>query len=132
MNPPDPLFRELEPPPGGLAQLRARIEADERQHARWRWALVAVAILAIIGAAIAIPLALRQPALPEAAQQAAAPLPSPAHPAGEHLGLSTPQAEPAVVIPQPGRSAALKQIEVSHPDVVLYLHASKSTPREAP
>ena len=63
----------LEPPPGGLAKLRARLDGDDRKRARWWWLAVPV-----VAAALALVLVGRRSPPSPAAPIASALLPDPA------------------------------------------------------
>jgi hypothetical protein len=71
----DPHLPWLEPPPGGLTRLRARLDAEERRaHRRhtWAWSLPAAAALALLLLWLAWP----APAPPPPSPLAAADLPA--------------------------------------------------------
>jgi hypothetical protein len=106
MSPRDDLrdvFRELDPPPGGLAALRARIDARSR---RGRW----IALPALATAAAIVFAVVSRPA----------PAPLPWDPTLQSLGLEAPPAEP-VTLPDSRRGdTALMRVETGTPGVTFY------------
>ncbi|MDC0720226.1 hypothetical protein [Nannocystis bainbridge] len=116
------MFVVLDPPPGGLARLRARRDAPVR--ARWPW-LLAGAGLATAAAVLA--LSLRPVEVP-------APLPAPVaapvdliagrtdlHPAWIGLGRVAPPTEPLQLAPELGGALASRRVALPRQDVVLYM-----------
>ncbi len=99
------LFRQLEPPPGGLALLRERLET-RRQRRAW---LVGVPAFAAAACAVLV-LALRQPA-PDPVREGLL-----ADPLVHSLGLRPAQADVAAAEGQ----TALTQVPSANPHVAIY------------
>jgi hypothetical protein len=111
MNAPrDNLFETLDPPPGGLTRLRARLASERRRRVR---AGFAGAVLAAGGAAaLAVGVALG-PAQP------AAPWPE-FSPLRIRLGLAPPPSEPLSLPPEAQSTVALVRVPSSTERVALY------------
>ena len=116
------LFEELEPPRGGLADLRARIETDRRRRVR-RWQLqgaAAAAAVLVVAVLVFFPPSDRP-----------APLVAEFSPSLIRFGLGDAPAEPVTIpIGNRGEMAALR-VPVDDQRVVLYLVApSQVEPEE--
>lgn len=112
---PKKLFESLEPPRGGRAQLRARIERDARRNAalrRARFALGGVAVI-VIAALFAMNADRRGNArLPEFER------------ARVSLGLAEPPTEPFTIAAGQGDRVAARRVELNSDRVIFYLVAS--------
>jgi hypothetical protein len=108
-----PLFRELAPPPGGLARLRDRLEAAEAR--RRRLALGWGAASALAAAALALVVTLtpqgQAPALPPLALRS---------PALVRLGIQSPPDAPVTVPPEARARIAVSAVPVTDPGVIYY------------
>jgi hypothetical protein len=101
------LFRSLDPPPGGLALLRARLSRSRRRRAWW------IAVPAAAAACAAQFIALRpRPPEPLVLQLAGDPF-------AQALGLAPVAAEVAVPPSAAGRSA-VHGVATSNPNVLVY------------
>ena len=118
----DRVFERLEPPSGGLRDLRTRIEADRRRRLRmWRLQGAAAAALGLVVAVLGFVLASPRPA----------PLRNDLGPTAVRLGLVAPPVE-AVVIPPHSRAAmAARQVPMDDDRVVFYLVAPLEAETEA-
>lgn len=131
-------LEKLEPPPGGLDRLRARMVAAERPQAAssprplaWIATAAAAASVLVVAALATLerPAARRVPeaaAPPPAAVLAAAPatrLPG-FHPALATLGLEPLPSEPVTVGAEAAGSVALRRVPVADERVVFYLVAT--------
>ncbi|PCC75414.1 hypothetical protein SAMN02745121_03859 [Nannocystis exedens] len=130
------MFVRLDPPPGGLTRLRARLDAPA--PARWPWWLVGAGLAA---AAPLLALSLRTAELPSAAPApvvAAAPAPVPAaapvdliagrtdlHPAWIGLGRLAPPSEPLQLAPELAGALASRRVALPRQDVVFYMLDAK-------
>ena len=111
----DDVFAVHAPPPGGLAELRARIAADERP--RWRWALGGGLALGLASAAVlALVLTPGEARSPWLADAVAA-----RDPGLVALGLAEPAGR-VTVAPGAGSVAAVQRVETGV-DGVLYYRA---------
>lgn len=111
-----PLFARLEPPPGGLADLRRRIAAEEAAQARlrgWRWA---VGGLATAAAVVALALLSTRPPAPTWVDAPALA----GDPGLVALGRGPAPREPVTLAPDAGPGAALRRVETATPGVVYY------------
>ncbi len=111
------LFAALEPPPGGLTRLRARL--SERRASAWRPVLVVASALAFV---VAGTLTTRMPQPPVDLFPAVLGDPG----ASVAMGLDLPQAEPVAIT---GGAAGLLRLQSGNPQVVMYRLA---TLEEAP
>ncbi|WAS99147.1 hypothetical protein [Nannocystis punicea] len=122
------MFVVLDPPPGGLARLRARRDAPV--PARWPWWLAGAGLAA---AAAVLALSLRPAELPSPA-----PAPAPAaapvdlvagrtdlHPAWIALGRVAPPSEPLQLAPELTGALASRRVALPRQDVVLYMLDAK-------
>lgn len=114
------LFEELEPPPGGLASLRARIETDHRRQRRLR--VVMATAVTIVGLVVGV--FYLQPPTPTATMGA----PTIDLIAGAQndpgliaLGLAPLPSETVTVRSPDGRRAATQHVPTTNDDVVFYL-----------
>ncbi|MFZ6184597.1 hypothetical protein [Nannocystis pusilla] len=121
------MFVVLDPPPGGLARLRARRDAPAPP--RWPWWLAGAGLAA---AAAVLALSLR----PAAPPTPAAPTPAPApvdliagrtdlHPAWIGLGRVAPPPEPLQLAPELAGALASRRVALPRQDVVLYMLDTK-------
>lgn len=98
-------FEDLRPPPGGLVQLRGRLDA--RRRPVWPWVLVATAALALVllRPSTTAPLVVEDVGLVA-------------------LGLAGPSGEPVWVPASAAERVAVARVETGDPKVVLYQVAS--------
>ncbi|MBN1774015.1 MAG: hypothetical protein JXB32_22340 [Deltaproteobacteria bacterium] len=141
------VFERLEPPPGGLARLRARMAEAERPRTAsplrplaWVAAAAAAASLVVVAA-----LAAREGTVPRPGPVAAAPVPAPTvviaaapparlpgfHPAFAALGLEPLPSEPVTVSAETAASLALQRVPLEDDRVVFYLVATVQGSRSA-
>ena len=113
------LFEPLEPPPGGLTRLRARL--GERRAPAWRPVLVAASALAFVVVGTLTSRA------PQPADLYSAVRSDPE--AAVAMGLDTPQAEPAAIT---GGAAGLLRLKSSNPQVVMYRLATLPSVEQDP
>jgi hypothetical protein len=121
---PDGIFTPLEPPPGGLTALRARLQRE--RSSRWR----PITGLGVAAAALAAAFLLvaRRPADPPAARLVEAVV-AQHYPTLVALGLAPLPAEPVTLLSPDGAPAAtLRRVPVASPGIVFYL-AQKTGPR---
>lgn len=115
------LLPDLPPPPGGLARLRARLDAEEAQRARrwWWWAGLAAPLSAATAAAL-VWLPHRPPLEPTSLGASPAQLALTASPALARLGLVAPADDVARVTPGAGGEVAVIAVPVATPGVSYY------------
>ena len=107
------LFREMEPPPGGLATLRTRLERQGRRRGGWvRWVGAGLAVLASVLIALWGPWFTAPTAPIEMAMVD--------HPAFI-VATNSVAAEPVTVLQQYQRQTVVQRVTVSDRRVVLYL-----------
>jgi hypothetical protein len=107
------LFEVLDPPPGGIAKLRERLDADDRSMSRVkRFAFVAAPALAI---AAAVLLVMNQPRVPDLVGAAKA------HGGVDEVALGLSNAQQAsVVIAPTSNNAGLVPVKTENPNVSFY------------
>lgn len=113
----DPVFRRLDPPPGGLADLRRRLAAERSAEAsarRWRGPLM---IAGLAAAALVVIAVLPRAPAPRAGwlEDATAA----GDPALAALGLAPAPTAPVTLAPGAGL-AAVQRVETATPGVVYY------------
>ena len=118
------MFERVDPPSGGLATLRARLDAEERRTRSARWWLAGAAVAAIATVAV-----LFGPGLVTSSQVATfASLPGAREmgPALIAVGLAPPASEP-VSVPSSARNAtAVQRVPLATDDVVFYWVATRN------
>jgi hypothetical protein len=126
------MFVLLDPPPGGLARLRARRDAPS--PARWPWWLAGAGLAP---AAVVLALSLRPaelPAPPPAPASAPPPAAAPVdlvagrtdlHPAWIALGRVAPPSEPLQLAPELTGALASRRVALPRQDVVFYMLDAK-------
>ncbi len=117
MNP-DPLFETLEPPPGGLPSLRARLRAEQRRavlrRRAWATSIAAGAAAAVVAAAIVLapgPSSRQTPSLPD-------------DPALAALALTDVESASVQVPDESLGAVAVERVPLSTTNVVYYRVAS--------
>lgn len=119
MNDRDERFFELlDPPPGGLTRLRARIDGDRRRRATLRLAWSGAAATLLIAAAVTLALS-----IPRSKQESDPRF----RRARIHLGLAAPPSEPMVVPEENRHLAAARRVPLPDDKVVFYRVASLET-----
>ncbi|MCY0994712.1 hypothetical protein OV203_46735 [Nannocystis sp. ILAH1] len=123
------MFVVLDPPPGGLARLRARRDAPT--PLRWPWWLAGAGLAT---AAAALALSLRPAVPPSPAPPTPAPAAAPVdlvagrtdlHPAWIGLGRVAPPPEPLQLAPELAGALASRRVALPRQDVVLYMLDAK-------
>ena len=110
------MFESLEPPRGGLAGLRARIERDSGRQARFRrlWTVAAVTLLpVVVVGSMLLAIIQRQQPLPGRFQLARI-----------AAGLESPPSEPMTIAATQSHLVAARRVPAASDDVVFYLVAS--------
>ena len=106
----DEIFERLDPPPGGLAELRARIAAPPRRARRRALPVLAVAAAALVFLVVSGD---RPPDLVSAARRRA-------DTAEIALGLAPVPAAAVAIDPEQRATAALAEVRTTDPNVVFY------------
>ncbi len=114
---PRPLFEVLEPPPGGLTRLRARIGRERRRRVR-RWSL------AMAAAALALA-ALTAPLLPRGDAGPWAPGAPDVDALALQVGLGEPPAETVSIRPDLRRRYAVREVPTTDERVVFFMVGSR-------
>jgi hypothetical protein len=109
-------FELLEPPRGGLALLRARIERDSRRRFRLRWMSAIAATAGVLVLIVVITRLETRPAQP--------PKPDPFLLARVQLGLTPAPEEPVTVPAEYRHRTAVRRMAVRSDEVVFYQVAS--------
>ena len=109
------LFEPLEPPPGGAANLRRRLQREPRRRQMRVAALAVTATVVLVGLFLAV--------YPRLAPSPRGPV-SDVHPALVSLGLQNAPDEPAVIPPRQRHRMALLRVPLETDDVVFYYVAA--------
>ena len=122
-------FTQLDPPPGGLAALRARLQqadvphaqAHGRRRAAWFVTALATAAAAVAGVILAWPGGPRPPGLIEQAT-------ADHYPSLVSLGLAAPPSEPVTLLAPQDSALRLRRVP-SHSNAVVFYLAHAPAPR---
>ena len=110
------LFPSLDPPPGGLVALRARL-AQDRRRAPLAWRAGAAALVCVLLFVFAWRLHPPHTLRDELVQRD--------YPGMVALGLSAAPAEPVTLLPSPDGSRALRRVPLPGDSVVVYVVESR-------
>ena len=113
----EPLFAMLDPPPDGLAGLRARLDTERRgrmRRPRWRLAVLMAGLVGLVAIMVMLP---PEPELPPELDLVRM-----------HLGQLPPPTEAVTLVRESRTELALQRVPLDTDQVVFYLVGSMTDP----